>query len=61
MSELAIFRDAGFKNAWLYIAVMVLIGAIYLAGLYRRRGRTGLAMPKMSSIDAELDRQVGGE
>jgi hypothetical protein len=59
--ELAIFRDASFKDAWLYIAVMVVVGAIYLAGLYVRRGRTGLAMPEMSSIDAELDRQVGGE
>ena len=58
--ELAIFRDASFKDAWLYIAVMVVIGAVYLAGLYLRRGRAGLAMPEMSSIDAELDRQAGG-
>jgi amino acid permease len=57
--ELAIFRDASFKDAWLYIAVMVVIGAAYLAGVYRRRGRTGLAMPEMSSIDADLDRRAG--
>jgi hypothetical protein len=38
-----------------------LSGAIYLAGLYLRQGRTGLAIQEMSSIDAELDRQLGGE
>ena len=39
----------------------VVVGAVYLAGLYLGRGRAGLAMPEMSSIDAELDRQAGGE
>ena len=41
------------------LAVMVVIGAAHLAGVYRRRGRTGLAMPEMSSIDADLDRRAG--
>jgi len=53
--ELAIFRDASFKKAWLYVVVLVVIGAAYLAGLYARRGRHGLAMPELRSIDAELD------
>jgi amino acid transporter len=57
--ELAIFRDASFKNAWLYILAMVVVGGVYLAGLYLRRGRDGLAMPEMRSIDAELDTQTG--
>ena len=45
--ELALFRDASFKNAWLYVLVMVVIGAIYLGVLLARRGRHGLAMPDM--------------
>ena len=53
--ELALFRDASFKDAWLYVLVMVVIGAIYLGVLLARRGRHGLAMPDMLSIDAELD------
>jgi hypothetical protein len=56
--ELAIFRDASFKDAWLYIAAMVVVGAVYLAALYLRRGRAGLAMPEMRSIDADLDREA---
>lgn len=56
--ELAIFRDASFKDAWLYIAAMVVVGAGYLAALYLRRGRAGLAMPEMRSIDAELDHEA---
>jgi amino acid transporter len=54
--ELALFRDASFKNAWLYVLVMVVLGAIYLGVLLARRGRHGLAMPDMLSIDATLDR-----
>lgn len=53
--ELLIFRDASFKDAWLYVLVMVVIGAIYLVALLSKRGRHGLAMPEMTSIDAELD------
>ena len=52
--ELALFRDAAFKQAWLYVLVMVAIGAAYLAYLLVRRGKQGLSMPDMHSIDAEL-------
>lgn len=53
--ELSIFRDASFANAWLYVVIMVLIGAVYLAYLLiSRKGAAGLAMPDMHSIDAEL-------
>lgn len=52
--ELALFRDAAFKEAWLYVLVMVAIGAAYLAYLLIRRGKQGLSMPDMHSIDAEL-------
>ena len=57
--ELALFRDAAFKDAWLYVLVMVVIGAAYLGLLLARRGRGALAMPDMRSIDAELDRAAG--
>ena len=53
--ELALFRDASFKNAWLYVLVMIVLGAIYLGVLLARRGLHGLAMPEMISIDATLD------
>ncbi len=53
--ELALFRDASFKHAWLYVIVMVVIGAFYLGYLLATRGRHGLAMPDMHSIDADLD------
>ncbi|AFM18156.1 amino acid transporter [Mycolicibacterium chubuense NBB4] len=52
--ELALFRDASFKQAWAYVIVMVAIGAAYLAYLLIRRGMHGLSMPDMHSIDAEL-------
>ncbi|MBB2992379.1 amino acid transporter [Mycolicibacterium iranicum] len=52
--ELALFRDAAFKEAWTYVIVMVAIGAAYLAYLLVRRGKQGLSMPDMHSIDAEL-------
>jgi hypothetical protein len=51
--EMSIFRDASFKDPWIYIAVMTLIGLIYLAYLLVRHGRHGLAMPDMRSIDAQ--------
>jgi hypothetical protein len=50
---MSIFRDASFKDPWIYIAVMTLIGLIYLAYLLIRHGRHGLAMPDMHSIDAQ--------
>ena len=53
--ELSLFRDASFRDPWLYAAVMVAIGAVYLTYLLLTRGRDGLKMPQMSSIDAELD------
>jgi amino acid transporter len=53
--ELALFRDASFANAWLYVLVMIVLGGIYLGVLLARRGRHGLAMPAMISIDATLD------
>ncbi len=53
--ELSLFRDASFKDPWIYALVMVAIGAVYLGYLLVTRGRHGLRMPEMRSIDAELD------
>lgn len=52
---LALFRDASFKDPWIYVAVMIALGAVYLTYLLITRGRQGLKMPELSSIDAELD------
>ena len=52
--ELALFRDSSFKQAWAYVIVMVVIGACYLGYLLATRGKHGLTMPDMQSIDAEL-------
>jgi amino acid transporter len=53
---LLIFRDATFINSWLYVLIMVAVGAVYLGFLLiRRGGPSGLAMPDLHSIDAELD------
>lgn len=57
--ELSLFRDTSFKDAWLYVLVMWLIGAVYLVALLSRKGLHGLAMPTMASIDAELDTVAG--
>lgn len=57
--ELALFRDASFRDAWRYVLVMVAIGAVYLVALLVRRGRGALTMPDMQSIDAELDHEGG--
>jgi hypothetical protein len=57
--ELSIFRDASFKDAWLYVLVMVAIGAAYLVYLLVSRGSHSLSMPDMHSIDAELDHEGG--
>jgi hypothetical protein len=57
--ELALFRDASFENARLYVIVMVVIGAGYLGRLLARRGRGGLVMPDQHSIDAVLDLEAG--
>lgn len=37
---------------------MVVIGACYLGYLLATRGRNGLTMPGMASIDAELEAQA---
>lgn len=52
---LSLFRDASFAQPWLYVAVMVGIGAVYLGYLLATRGTKGLKMPELRSIDAELD------
>ncbi|MGW3353586.1 amino acid permease [Nonomuraea rubra] len=49
--ELSLFRDASFRDAWLYVLVMVVIGAAYLVTLLATRGRRALDMPDMHSID----------
>jgi amino acid transporter len=56
---LSLFRDASFRDPWLYVAVMVALGACYLGYLLITRGKDGLKMPDMQSIDAELDSQAG--
>ena len=53
--ELLLFRDTSFKDAWMYVLIMMAIGAVYLAALLRHRGRSGMAMPDMHSIDAEFE------
>lgn len=57
--ELSLFRDASFKEAWLYALVMVGVGVCYLVYLLATRGVSGLSMPHMESIDAELDTEAG--
>jgi hypothetical protein len=56
--ELALFRDSSFKQAWAYVIVMVVIGAIYLGHLLVSRGRHSLSMPDMHSIDAQLEAEA---
>ena len=56
--ELALFRDSSFKEAWAYVIVMLLIGACYLGYLLVTRGKSGLTMPGMASIDAEIDAEA---
>jgi amino acid transporter len=53
--EMSIFRDASFKDPWLYVLVMTVIGVVYLTYLLVRRGRRALNMPDIRSIDAELE------
>jgi len=54
--ELLIFRDSSFVKSWIYVGVMVVIGAVYLVFLLvTRGGAKGIAMPDMHSIDSELD------
>lgn len=58
---LALFRDASFKDPWIYVAVMVALGGVYLVYLLATRGRHGLKMPDLTSVDAELDAVAGVE
>ena len=53
--ELSLFRDASFRDPWLYAVVMIAVGAVYLGYLLATRGCHGLKMPDVHSIDAELD------
>lgn len=53
--ELSIFRDASFRDPWIYVLVMVAVGALYLGYLVATRGVAGMAMPRMDSIDADLE------
>ena len=64
--ELLIFRDVSFAEPRLYVLVMVVIGAVYLAYLLIRRGVSGMSMPDMVDVDRILDTadtppQQGGE
>ncbi|KAB8170914.1 amino acid permease [Streptomyces sp. 3MP-14] len=53
--ELLLFRDASFRNPWLYVLLLFAIGAVYFLYLLATRGRAGLSMPEMRDIDRELD------
>lgn len=53
--ELLIFRDDSFAQPRLYVLIMVVIGAFYLAYLLVRRGVAGLTMPDLADVDRALD------
>lgn len=59
--ELSIFRDASFKDSWIYAGVMFVVGAAYLGWLLFSRGDRGLEPPGTVSPDKELEvgRQPG--
>ena len=60
--EMSIFRDASFKDPWIYVGVMAAVGLIYFAYLMVRHGPRGLAMPDIESIDAQVsDRPIAEE
>lgn len=56
--ELSIFRDESFIASWVYVFIMLGIGAVYFAFLLIRKGAKGLTMPDMKSIDATLDEVI---
>ncbi len=56
--ELLLFRDAQFRDAWIYVFVMCIIGGLYLAYLLMTRGAKGLTMPDMIAIDSVLDKDA---
>ncbi len=53
--ELLIFRDASFRDPWVYVVIMFAVGAAYFVYLRLTRGRDGLSMPEMTDIDKQLD------
>ncbi|MFI6284787.1 APC family permease [Streptomyces sp. NPDC051018] len=53
--ELLIFRDASFRDPWMYVLVLFAIGGVYFAFLLARRGVSGLTMPDMADVDRALD------
>jgi amino acid transporter len=59
--QMLIFRDASFKDPWIYIGVMASLGLIYFAYLMLRHGPRGLAMPDMQPIDAQATRQTAAK
>ncbi|MGC5013535.1 amino acid permease [Streptosporangium sp. DT93] len=58
--ELLLFRDASFVEPWIYVLIMLALGAAYLAYLLLTKGVKGLAMPDMHSIDAALTADTTG-
>ncbi|MEU4833503.1 amino acid permease [Streptosporangium sp. NPDC023615] len=58
--ELLLFRDASFVEPWIYVLIMLALGAAYLAYLLATKGVKGLAMPDMHSIDAALTADTTG-
>jgi amino acid transporter len=58
--EMSIFRDASFADPWIYVAVMTVLGLLYLGYLLVRHGRRSLDMPDAHSIDARLAADTGG-
>jgi hypothetical protein len=54
---MSIFRDASFKDPWIYVGVMAAVGLIYFAYLMVRHGPRGLAMPDIESIDTQVTDQ----
>ncbi|GAA0821831.1 amino acid permease [Streptosporangium amethystogenes subsp. fukuiense] len=58
--ELLLFRDSSFVESWVYVLLMLALGAVYFAYLLLTRGAKGLVMPDMHSIDAELTADASG-
>ncbi len=54
--ELMLFRDAQFKDAWIYVGVMCAIGGVYLLYLLSTRGVKGMTMPELIAIDTIFDK-----
>lgn len=53
---LPVFRDESFISSWQYVGIIVAIGGVYLVYmLIKCGGPSGISMPDLRSIDAELD------